>query len=55
MLEEENKAENKAYENQKSSQQIPNMTSLMGQAKGLMPPMPSVQGISLPSMGNFKR
>jgi hypothetical protein len=55
MLEEENKAENKSYEEQKNSQQIPNMQSMMGSMKGMMPSMPSVNGISLPSVGGFKR
>jgi hypothetical protein len=56
LLEEKNKAEEKSYKDQQSSQQsIPNMQSLMGQAKGMMPSMPSVGNMSMPSMGSFKR
>jgi hypothetical protein len=57
LLEERNKAEEKAYKGQQDSQQsqMPNINSIMGQAKGMMPSIPSVGGISMPSMGSFKR
>jgi hypothetical protein len=56
LMDEENKAQNDAYKDQQSSQQqMPNMSSLMGQAKGMVPPIPNMGGMSMPSMGSFKR
>jgi hypothetical protein len=51
LAEEQNKAEKEAYDKQNSAAGVTNMnpTSMMNQAKGMMPSMPS-----MPSSGSFK-
>jgi hypothetical protein len=57
LKEERNKAEKKAYDDQSGGNQLQNMnpSSMMAQAKGMMPSIPNVGGMSVPSMGSFKR
>jgi len=57
LMEDKNKAEKKAYDQQSQSQGLQNMspTSMMNQAKSMMPSIPNIGGMgNIPSMGSFK-
>jgi len=56
VIEEQNKAEKEAYDKQSNGQDLKNMNpaSMMSQAKSMLPPMPKMGNMSMPSMGSFK-
>ena len=56
LQEEQNKAEKKAYDDKSGAQSMNmNPSSMMAQAKGMLPPIPSIGGISgIPNVGSFK-